>query len=63
MELFKEYKDVVTVKELCRMLGVGKNTAYKLLQDGCVKSVRIGSTYKISKHAVIKFLGNVQENA
>ena len=28
MPIFKDYADVITVKELCEMLKIGKNTAY-----------------------------------
>jgi len=39
--------DVITVKEMMDILAIGKNTAYKLLQDGTIKSFRIGKTHKV----------------
>ena len=56
--MFNQYRDVVSVAELCEMLGVGKNTAYQLLHTGKIKAVRIGKVYKISKASVIHFLKN-----
>lgn len=56
MELFTNYPDIVTVEQLCEMLNVGKNTAYRLLGDGSIKSVRIGKTHKVLKTSVIAFL-------
>lgn len=46
----------MSVKELCKVLCIGKNTAYRLLQSGALKSVRIGKVYKISKDFVIDYL-------
>ncbi len=54
--MFQTYKDVVTVKEMCRMLGIGLNTAYALLQTGKIKSVKIGRQYRIPKRNIIDFL-------
>lgn len=55
-----KYRDILTVKELCDVLCVSKNTAYKLLKSGEIKSVRIGKVYKIPKKDVIKYLESVK---
>ena len=49
INLFGCYKDVVTVKELCEMLNIGKNTAYELLKNGAIKSIKIGKVIKSEK--------------
>lgn len=54
--MFDTYPDVVTVKELCYMLQIGKNTAYDLLKNNKIKSIRIGKVHKIPKSYVIKYL-------
>jgi excisionase family DNA binding protein len=54
--VFREYRDVVGVAELQVMLGIGRNTAYKLLKTGAISSIRIGKTHKIPKINVIKYL-------
>ncbi len=54
--MFRKYRDILTVKELCEVLCIGKNTAYKLLKSGEIKSVRIGKVYKIPKIYVIEYL-------
>lgn len=38
------------------MLGVCKTTAYKLVQDGVIRSVKVGKKYIIPKQAVINYL-------
>ena len=59
--MFEQYKDVITVEDLCAMLAIGKNTAYSLLSSGAVKSIRIGKTYKIPKSYVIDFLKSAEK--
>ncbi len=54
--MFKNYKDILSVEELCEILSIGKNTAYRLLQSGEIKAKRIGRVYKIPKESVRKYL-------
>lgn len=49
-------QDVLTVREMMDMLAIGKNTAYKLLQEGKVKSFRLGNSYKIFRKSVEDFI-------
>ena len=59
--MFEKYPDVVSVTELCKMLGgISKKLAYKMLANGEIFSVRVGRSYKIPKVSVIAYLtGNV----
>ena len=51
-KLFAEYPDVVSVKQMCIMLGgISMKTAYKLLGNG-----EIGKSFKIPKICVIEYL-------
>ena len=50
------YNDLITVDELCDILAIGKNTAYRLLNDKRIKAFRIGRTWKISRQAVTDFI-------
>ena len=54
--MFKNYPDVVNVAQLQVMLGIGRNTAYKLLNENKIASVRIGNVHKIPKANVVKYL-------
>lgn len=58
LNLFAAFNDIVSVDELCKMLHIGKNTAYELLQNSKIKSVRIGKVYKIPKKYIIEYLEN-----
>jgi len=47
--MFEQYPDVVTVRELCEMLKIGRNTAYRLVQSGAVPAVLVGRQYRVRK--------------
>lgn len=55
-ELFKDYPDVITILELQTMLNIGRNVAYRLLQDKTIASIRVGKKYIIPKASVEKFI-------
>jgi excisionase family DNA binding protein len=54
--MFNDYNDLVTVEELCEMLFIGKNTAYKLLASGELKCFRLKRVWKIPKQCVIEYI-------
>ena len=54
--MLKNYKDVLSVEDLCEILSIGKNTAYRLLKLGEIKAIRICKVYKIPKGSVREFL-------
>ena len=55
-EIFKDYPDVVTIDQLQKMLNIGRNSAYELLKNNVIKSVRVGKRYIIPKVYVIAYL-------
>lgn len=55
-EIFKTYPDIVTPEQVMKMLGIGKNTVYHLLNSGEIKSIRIGNRHKIPKIYVIDYI-------
>lgn len=54
--MLKEYKDILTVKELYDILPLGKNKIYELLNNGCIKNIKIGKKILIPKKYLIDFL-------
>ena len=55
--LLRDYPDVVSLPELCAMMGgIGDSTARKLLRSGRIKSLMVRSTYYIPKKCVIDYL-------
>ena len=56
-KMFSDYPDVVTVKQMCSMLGViGMKTAYALLESGQIRYTKIGKSFKIPKVFIIEYL-------
>lgn len=47
---------LLTIDELCDVLMIGRNTAYRLLNSGSLPAFRIGRCWKIPKEAVQEFL-------
>lgn len=58
VEMLEEYPDILNVMQLRTVLNIGKNTAYKLLNENVIKSIRIGKKFRIPKLEVIKFILN-----
>ena len=55
--LFKDFPDVVKVKELKQMLPrMGKNKIYNLLKNKTIYSKKIGRDYYIPKVSINKYL-------
>jgi excisionase family DNA binding protein len=55
-KIFSNYPDVVSIPDLMKMLHIGRNTAYRLLQNGKVKSIKIGKQYRIPKQFIVEYL-------
>ncbi|WP_335582449.1 helix-turn-helix domain-containing protein [Paenibacillus polymyxa] len=57
LTIFKDYPDVVTIPQLCEMLGgISSKSTYKLLQANRILHFKIGRAYKIPKVHVIAHL-------
>lgn len=48
---------VVTVSEAAKIMGIGKNTVYELVNSGQLKSIRVGRQIRINHQELLKFLG------
>ncbi|SEJ95924.1 Helix-turn-helix domain-containing protein [Propionispira arboris] len=59
--MFNDYNDLVNVEDLCEMLSIGKNAAYKLLASGDLKCFRLKRIWKIPKQCVINYILNQSE--
>lgn len=52
-----DYPDVLTPEETMAVLNIGKNSIYKLLQTGELKSIKIGKQYRIPKKYLLQYIG------
>ncbi|WP_313256634.1 helix-turn-helix domain-containing protein [Lacrimispora sp.] len=54
--MLEQYDDVISVKELCEILKIGRNRAYELLQTNQIKGFQMGRPWKIPKIAIEEYL-------
>ena len=55
--MFRDYPDVVTVEQMCEMLGgISTKTGYRLLKDGTIKGFVVGRRYRIPKLYILEYL-------
>lgn len=63
LTMFKDYPDVVTIPELCEILGgISSKSAYKLLQANRIPHFKIGRAYKIPKVHVFAYLQSLMHS-
>lgn len=54
--MFPTFPDIVTVRQLQEMLGISRQLAYNLINNGELQAVKIGNTFKIPKVSVINYV-------
>lgn len=52
----KDYGDLLVPRDLCRILGIGMNKAYELLQTDEIRHFKIGRAIRIPKRYVIEYI-------
>ena len=54
--LFDSYNDILTVDDVKKILGIGRNKVYELIESKQVYAIRPGQAYKISKLSLIEYV-------
>jgi excisionase family DNA binding protein len=54
--VFKEYPDVLDVKQVSVLLGVSTKVVYGLIRNGSLDSLKIGREFRIPKVNVMKYI-------
>jgi len=54
--VFKEYPDVLDVKQVSNLLGICDKTVYKLIAEGSLPALRVGRQHRITKVNVMKYM-------
>lgn len=52
---------VLSVPELAKVLHIGRNSAYNLVNSGQIRIVRIGKNIRIPQSALLEYLNRSQE--
>lgn len=58
--IFTKYNDVVNIKDLQKMLGIGRNLAYKLIKEQKIEHIKVNKRIYIPKQNVVNFLFNCE---
>lgn len=51
--------DIISVDDICAVLGIGRNTAYKLLQNQDICNTRMKRKYIIPRRSLEKYIENI----
>lgn len=62
MSDLSQYKDVLTVKDIMEILQIGRNSAYKLVNSGSFRILKIGKQIRIPKASLEKYLNGDYDN-
>jgi excisionase family DNA binding protein len=54
--VFKEYPDIMDVKQVSVILGISTKTVYKLLRNETIASLKIGREFRIPKVKVMRYV-------
>ena len=54
--VFKNYPDVLDVKQVSQLLGVSTKTVYRLLREGTLNSIKVGREFRIPKVSIMKYM-------
>ncbi len=54
--MYEQIPEIMTLREACELLKVGKNTMLRLLHDKEIEGFMIGNRWKIPKESVVEFI-------
>ena len=54
--MFAEHSDILSVKDVQSILGVGRHTVYQLIRNDEIRGIKIGKAYKVPKTVLIEYL-------
>lgn len=54
--MFRQYPDVLNVKQLAKALGIGKNKAYEMLRNKTISSIKLGRKYIIPRQYLLDYI-------
>lgn len=53
--VFKNYPDILNIKQVSTILGVSKKTVYSLIKRGAFSCIKVGREYRIPKVNVVQY--------
>lgn len=56
LKVFEAYPDILTVKDVCKMLRIDSKKAYKQMKSGEIKAIRLDRSVRVAKVWVLEYL-------
>lgn len=60
--MLENYNDVLKIDDIMKILQIGRNSAYKLINDGVIKSIKVGKNIRIPKTYLLDFFAEKYYN-
>ena len=60
--MFETYPEIMKIHDLQEALGIGRSAAYKLINHGDIKHLRIGNSIRIPRLSLLEFISGTQNN-
>ena len=60
--MLKEYPDIMTVEQMCEVLGISTKTGYRLLREKKICCLKVGRAYRIPKAHLYIFMYRRRRN-
>ena len=56
--MMENYNEILDIEDVCDILNIGKNWAYRLLTEQKIQAFKIGRNWKIPKAALIDYISS-----
>lgn len=56
--MLENYNEILEIEDVCDILNIGKNWAYRLLAEQKIQAFKIGRNWKIPKTALIDYISS-----
>ena len=60
--MLKKYPDIMTIDQMCSVLGISTKTGYKLIHNGTINATKVGRSFRIPKIHLLAYLKVVARN-
>ena len=54
--MLKAYPDVLTIQQMCEILGISTKTGYRLLREKKICCLKVGRSYRVPKAHLFTYL-------
>lgn len=56
--MLEDYPEILTIKEICEILFIGRNLAYSLLEKGQIKGFKTGRSWRVCKSSLLEYINH-----